>query len=161
YLSTKLSNEVLGVFFAVTLMYVAYNSLQKKGNEEYKGEPDWCANKLGLNGTYPKDKKLVHYNVTGVPVGFSMMYLAGILSALLGFGGDIMKVRAMDKVMKIPFKVSTTPSNFMIGVTAAASSGVYLGRGLIDPTLAMPVMLGILGGSIVGAKILPKLKVDI
>jgi uncharacterized membrane protein YfcA len=161
YISTKLSNEVIGVFFAVTLMYVAYNSLQKKGNEEYKGEADWWAKTFRLNGTYPKDKKIVHYNVTAVPGGFSLMYVAGILSALLGIGGGIMKVPAMDKVMKIPFKVSTTTSNFMIGVTAAASAGVYLGRGLVDPSLAMPVMLGILVGSIVGAKVLPKLKVDL
>ena len=79
---------------------------------------------------------------------------AGALSGLLGIGSGAMKVLAMDQAMKIPFKVSTTTSNFMIGVTAAASAGIYLNRGYIDPSLAMPVMLGVLAGSLLGAKIL-------
>lgn len=82
------------------------------------------------------------------------MGVAGILSGLLGIGSGAFKVLAMDRVMKIPFKVSTTTSNFMIGVTAAASAGLYLHRGYIDPGLAMPVMLGVLIGSLVGAKLL-------
>ena len=86
------------------------------------------------------------------------MYLAGAVSGLLGIGSGILKVPAMDLAMRIPFKVSTTTSNFMIGVTAAASAGLYLSRGYIDPGLAMPVMLGVLAGSIVGAKLLVKAK---
>lgn len=74
-----------------------------------------------------------------------------MLSGLLGIGSGAMKVLAMDQVMRIPFKVSTTTSNFMIGVTAAASAGIYLGHGYIDPGLAMPVMLGVLTGSLLGA----------
>ena len=84
------------------------------------------------------------------------MFGAGALSGLLGIGSGAMKVLAMDQAMKIPFKVSTTTSNFMIGVTAAASAGVYLNRGYIDPGLSMPVMLGVLGGSLVGSRILVK-----
>ena len=91
-----------------------------------------------------------------VPAGFGIMFGAGALSGLLGIGSGAMKVLAMDQAMKIPFKVSTTTSNFMIGVTAAASAGVYLHRGYIDPGLSMPVMLGVLGGSMVGASILVK-----
>jgi hypothetical protein len=60
----------------------------------------------------------------------------------------------MDQAMRIPFKVSTTTSNFMIGVTAAASAGVYLARGYIDPGIAMPVVLGALAGSMLGARLL-------
>jgi hypothetical protein len=86
------------------------------------------------------------------------MVLAGILSGLLGIGSGAMKVLAMDRVMKIPFKVSTTTSNFMIGVTAAASAGVYLNRGYIDPGITMPVMLGVLTGSLIGARMLVKVK---
>jgi len=82
------------------------------------------------------------------------MFVAGILSGLLGIGSGAVKVLAMDQVMRLPFKVSTTTSNFMIGVTAAASAGIYLGRGYIDPGLAMPVMLGVLLGSILGARLL-------
>ena len=85
-----------------------------------------------------------------------MMVLAGLLSGLLGIGSGALKVIAMDSVMKIPFKVSTTTSNFMIGVTAAASAGIYLSRGYIDPVLSMPVMLGVLTGSLIGSKVLMK-----
>ena len=82
------------------------------------------------------------------------MFVAGALSALLGIGSGPLKVLAMDQVMRLPFKVSTTTSNFMIGVTAAASAGVYLRRGYIDPVLAFPVMLGVLGGALLGARVL-------
>ena len=80
------------------------------------------------------------------------MFGAGLLSGLLGIGSGAMKVIAMDQIMCIPFKVSTTTSNFMIGVTAAASAGIYLKRGYIEPGLAMPVMLGVLAGSLLGAR---------
>jgi uncharacterized protein len=82
------------------------------------------------------------------------MFVAGTLSGLLGVDSGALKVIAMDRAMHIPFKVSTTTSNFMIGVTAAASAGIYLFRGYIDPCLAMPVMLGVLVGSLVGTRIL-------
>jgi uncharacterized membrane protein YfcA len=94
------------------------------------------------------------YNVRNVPAGFGVMALAGILSGLLGIGSGALKVIAMDRVMRMPFKVSTTTSNFMIGVTAAASAGVYLNRGYIDPVLALPVMVGVLAGSLVGTRFL-------
>jgi len=86
------------------------------------------------------------------------MFGAGTLSGLLGIGSGAVKVLAMDQAMRIPFKVSTTTSNFMIGVTAAASAGVYLSRGYIDPGVAMPVMLGVLAGSLLGAQMLLKIK---
>jgi uncharacterized membrane protein YfcA len=82
------------------------------------------------------------------------MFVAGTLSGLLGIGSGAVKVLAMDQAMRIPFKVSTTTSNFMIGVTAAAGAGVYLSWGYIDPGLAMPVVLGVLPGSLVGARLL-------
>jgi uncharacterized membrane protein YfcA len=93
--------------------------------------------------------------VSRVKTGFSLMFVAGALSGLLGIGSGALKVIAMDRAMRIPFKVSTTTSNFMIGVTAAASAGVYLHRGYIDPGLTMPVMLGVLAGSVMGAHLLP------
>ena len=89
-----------------------------------------------------------------MPAGFGLMFVAGTVSGLLGIGSGAVKVLAMDQAMRIPFKVSTTTSNFMIGVTAAASAGVYLNRGYIDPGLAMPVMLGVLAGSLLGATVL-------
>jgi uncharacterized membrane protein YfcA len=94
-----------------------------------------------------------------VPAGFGFMIGAGALSGLLGIGSGAVKVIAMDQAMRIPFKVSTTTSNFMIGVTAAASAGVYLSRGYIDPRLAMPVMLGVLCGALLGTRILVRASV--
>src|SRR4029078_1097539 len=91
---------------------------------------------------------------TRVPFSFSVMHVSGVLSGLLGIGSGAVKVLAMDQAMRLPFKVSTTTSNFMIGVTAAASAGVYLRRGYIDPGLAMPVVLGVLFGSMQGARVL-------
>jgi hypothetical protein len=121
--------------------------------------PDRIATILRLDGSYPTSDGLKSYHVRRVPLGFGLMYVAGVLSGLLGIGSGAVKVLAMDQAMKIPFKVSTTTSNFMIGVTAAASAGIYLRRGYIDPGLAMPVMLGVLAGALVGAKILPGAKV--
>jgi uncharacterized protein len=109
---------------------------------------------LRLDGTYPTPHGLKAYHVRRVPAGFSLMFVAGILSGLLGIGSGAFKVLAMDQAMRIPFKVSTTTSNFMIGVTAAASAGVYLSRGYIDPGLVMPVMLGVLLGSFLGSRVL-------
>jgi len=89
------------------------------------------------------------------------MFVAGILSGLLGIGAGAFKVLALDQIMRIPFKVSTTTSNFMIGVTAATSAGVYLNHGYIDPILAMPVMLGVLAGSLLGARVLMRVQTRI
>jgi uncharacterized membrane protein YfcA len=94
-------------------------------------------------------------------MGFLLMLVAGVLSGLLGIGSGAVKVLAMDKAMKLPFKVSTTTSNFMIGVTAAAGAGIYLSRGYIDPGLAMPVMLGVLAGALIGARVLAGAKVRV
>jgi uncharacterized membrane protein YfcA len=155
-----LAKNFIGELFGAVLIFSAYYSTRKKSSEEFHGAPDWFARKFALNGVYPSDNGLRSYNITGVPFGFALMYLAGVLSALLGIGSGAVKVLAMDNIMKMPFKVSTTTSNFMIGVTAAASSGVYLGRGYIDPTLAAPAMLGILLGSFLGAKALSHLQVS-
>ena len=110
--------------------------------------PAVCA----LSGYYPLGNALQRYGVRNVPGGFGLMFGAGALSGLLGIGSGALKVIAMDRLMRIPFKVSTTTSNFMIGVTAAASAGVYLSRGYIDPHVAMPVMLGVLCGAFLGSK---------
>ncbi len=96
-----------------------------------------------------------------MPAGFGLMYVAGVLSGLLGIGSGAVKVLAMDRAMRIPFKVSTTTSNFMIGVTAAASAGVYLHRGYLDPALAMPIVLGVLVGATVGTKLLTRWRVHV
>ena len=157
FLATKLPVTVIGIVFGVVLLYSAYHALTPLSEVLDPAQtPDRLATLLNMHGTYPTGQGLVSYNVRAVPMGFGLMTVAGILSGLLGIGSGAVKVIAMDQVMRIPFKVSTTTSNFMIGVTAAASAGVYLSRGYVDPGLSMPVMLGVLAGSLVGSRLLVK-----
>lgn len=153
-LATMLSSSVIAVIFGVVLIHSAIMASKQHLEDHENVVPDAWAKRLRLGGTYPTADGLKAYEVTSVPGGFGLMSIAGMLSGLLGIGSGAMKVIAMDHVMKMPFKVATTTSNFMIGVTAAASAAVYLQRGYIDPGLSMPVMLGVLIGSLVGAKVL-------
>jgi uncharacterized protein len=153
-LAIYLPTRGIAMLFGVILLYSAYGSLKPHVEHTTETPPDRASTLLRFDSTYPTPDGPRAYRVRHVPLGFSLMFLAGVLSGLLGIGSGAIKVLAMDKAMRLPFKVSTTTSNFMIGVTAAASAGVYLRRGYIDPGLAMPVMLGVLAGSIVGARIL-------
>jgi uncharacterized protein len=153
-IATFISVKYLTIVLAIVLLYSAYLSQQPRTEHEESESTDAIANYLKLNSNYPTPDGLISYQVQAVPAGFSIMLVAGVLSGLLGIGSGGFKVLAMDQAMRLPFKVSTTTSNFMIGVTAAASAGVYLARGYIDPGLAMPVMLGVLPGAFLGAKIL-------
>ena len=155
-LAVRIPTQAIAVIFGLVLLYSAYVAAHPPQEPVAAGRPDRLATRLRMNSTYPSPEGPKSYQVQSVPTGFSMMFGAGVLSGLLGIGSGALKVIAMDRAMHIPFKVSTTTSNFMIGVTAAASAGVYLQRGYIDPGLAMPVMLGVLQGSLVGARILPK-----
>ena len=150
HLTSVVPTSALAVIFGGVLLYSAWNSLwQPPATKESPSDP--LAARLQLNSSYPGPQGPIQYRVSHVRTGFGLMFGAGLLSGLLGIGSGAMKVVAMDQVMRFPFKVSTTTSNFMIGVTAAASAGVYLSRGYIDPGLAMPVILGVLTGSLVGA----------
>jgi uncharacterized membrane protein YfcA len=146
--------HLLSIIFGCTLLLSAYLTSRKKTGNTLTDKPDPIAQKLKLDGSFPSDQGIVTYHVYNVPGGFVGMWFAGLLSGLLGIGSGALKVLAMDQVMRVPFKVSTTTSNFMIGVTAAASAGIYLHRGYVDPLLVAPVMLGVLGGAMLGAKIL-------
>ncbi len=157
FLAAFISTKALAVIFGVMLLYSAYLSRKPRPRAQRNLPPAPLATRLRMNGDFPSEEGgMRQYNVQRVPLGFSLMFGAGALSGLLGIGSGAVKVLAMDQAMKIPFKVSTTTSNFMIGVTAAASAGVYLSRGYVDPGLAMPVMLGVLAGSMLGARILVK-----
>jgi uncharacterized membrane protein YfcA len=156
YLTAKVPASAIAIVFGLMLVYSAFVARRTRSRTEIERAPDPLATKLKMNGTFPDTSGIRSYNVYQVPAGFSIMFGAGALSGLLGIGSGALKVVAMDQVMKIPFKVSTTTSNFMIGVTAAASAGVYLSRGYIDPSLAMPVMLGVLIGSLMGTRVLVK-----
>ena len=155
FLAGVLAPSIIAVIFGLVLIYSSFLSLRGK-HDDPKGDdpPDRLATRLKLNGSFPTPDGMKSYHVHSVPAGFGLMSLAGVLSGLLGIGSGAVKVLAMDQAMRIPFKVSTTTSNFMIGVTAAASAGIYLQRGYIDPTIAMPVMLGVLVGSMTGARVL-------
>ena len=153
YLAGVVSTSALAVVFGLVLLYSAFASSRPRP-EHLVGTPDPLARRLRLDDSFPTAAGDQAYHVQRVPLGFVLMTAAGTLSGLLGIGSGAVKVLAMDQAMCLPFKVSTTTSNFMIGVTAAASAGVYLNRGYIDPGLAMPVVLGVLGGAMLGARIL-------
>ncbi len=169
-----LAGPVLFFVFGIIMLYSCVVMLQRgkmeqasmtgaQDPETLRRTPD-TANSLGrrlarrlrLDGEYYDTalKRKIAYRVQGVPLGFGLMYIAGMVSGLLGIGGGVLKVPAMDIAMRIPMKASTTTSNFMIGVTAAASAGVYFSRGDINPVIAAPVALGVLAGALVGAQLL-------
>jgi uncharacterized protein len=152
FLSSRTPTSILAIIFGVVLLHAAWQSSRGHSESLANTRSDPLATRLKLNGSYPCDEDLCQYNVSKVKAGFGLMFGAGAISGLLGIGSGALKVIAMDQVMRIPFKVSTTTSNFMIGVTAAASAGIYLSRGYVEPGIAMPVMLGVLAGSMLGAR---------
>jgi hypothetical protein len=161
YLTAMVSTKAIGIIFGVVLLYSAISSFRGKHEDAAPRHTGGLADRLRLEGEYPAESgALTAYVAQRVPAGFGIMFLAGGLSGLLGIGSGAVKVLAMDQAMRLPFKVSTTTSNFMIGVTAAASAGIYIRHGYIMPSLAMPVMLGVLGGSLIGSRILIRARVS-
>jgi len=145
--------NAIAILLGVVLIFSAAMTIRKK-HEHLEQTGSKLSYLLKLNSSYPTANGEVNYKLKNVGGGFSIMLLAGVLSGLLGIGSGALKVLAMDSAMRIPFKVSTTTSNFMIGVTAAASAVVYLQRGYIEPGIAFPVVLGVLGGAFTGARLL-------
>ncbi len=159
-LTAYLNAQVLFVVFGIVLMISVLPLIMRLGEELPAGVKNhrW-AERLRLPSTYP-DRRThadIPYNVARIEAGFSMMCVAGLISGLLGIGSGTFKVLAMDTFMRLPMKVSTTTSNFMIGVTAAASAGIFFQRGDIDPVIAAPVALGVLAGATIGAKLLARM----
>lgn len=155
FLSSYIPASFIAIIFGVILILSSLMSLIKKNTQAdpVSSKPaEW----LKLGNSYPDQGQQIKYGVRNVFGGFGLMGFAGVISGLLGIGSGALKVIAMDNIMRIPFKVSTTTSNFMIGVTAAASAVIYLQRGYIDPGLSMPVMLGVVFGAMTGSKILVK-----
>lgn len=161
FLATIVSVKALSIVLAIVLLYSAYLAQRTQSEIPDELPPDSLVTQLRLTGTCPTPDGLMSYKAHSVPLGFGLMGLAGVFSGLLGIGSGAFKVLAMDQVMRLPFKVSTTTSNFTIGVTAAASASVYLARGYIDPGLSMPVMLGVLPGAFLGARVLVGAKTPI
>jgi uncharacterized membrane protein YfcA len=158
-LASKIPTTVLAVIFGLVLLHSAWQTSQMRREVVVPTGGTPLADRLKLNGIYRSRTETIPYSVSHPGAGFSLMYVAGLLSGLLGIGSGALKVIAMDRIMGIPFKVSTATSSFMIGVTGVASAAIYLKRGYIHPVIALPVMLGVLGGSMVGARLLPRLPV--
>lgn len=159
-LTVYINPGYIAVLFGCILLFSAAMMVRKKVDHSDNETSGRLANFFKLNGSYPTAEGPVKYGVHNVVGGFIMMFVAGVVSGLLGIGSGALKVLAMDNIMRLPFKVSTTTSNFMMGVTAAASAIVYLHRGQIDPGIAMPVTLGVLMGATTGSKILVKTNTD-
>lgn len=161
FIGALIAPRILYIIFALLLLYSAYAMIKKGKQEVPENVPlHPVAQKLGLQGEY-YDKalgKTVAYNVDRVYEGFGVMYGAGVISGLLGIGSGSFKVMAMDVFMKMPLKVSSATSNFMMGVTAAASAGIYLLRGDIIPIISAPVALGVLIGATVGSRLMQRMK---
>lgn len=155
-----LAPGALAVIFGGVLLFSVAPLVVRIGEELPQGvKNDRWATRLHLASAYP-DRRMgqdVSYQVTHTPGGLAMMYVAGLISGLLGIGSGTFKVLALDALMRLPLKVSTTTSNFMIGVTAAASAGIYFSRGDILPLVAAPVALGVLVGALLGARLLTRL----
>jgi len=154
FVATWAPTRAIAVIFGLVLLSSAAFSWRRQAAAVRDAPPDPLAVRLKLAGTFPEAAGSRAYAPRRIPLAFGLMGFAGVLSGLLGIGSGAFKVLAMDRVMRLPYKVSTTTSNFMIGVTAAASAGIYISRGYVDPGLAMPVVLGVLTGAAIGTKVL-------
>jgi uncharacterized membrane protein YfcA len=159
-LAAAVAPALLYLLLGAILLLSAGMQVVRLGEETPpEGPPSATAARLKLSSSYP-DRKLgreIPYTARRVPLGFALMWIAGVVSGLLGIGSGVLKVLAMDAAMRLPIKVSSATSNFMIGVTAAASAGIYLARGDVDATIAAPVALGVLTGAMVGARLLGRI----
>jgi uncharacterized membrane protein YfcA len=150
-ISSQIRASYLFLLFGVFLLFSAVMMLRRREEAQAVHDHPW-SQRLGLAGSFPDGHgQVIRYHVDHVPLGLVLMYFAGVLSALLGIGSGIFKVLAMDGAMKLPMKVSSATSNFMIGVTATASAGAFLLRGDVRPEIAAPVAVGIIIGSWIGA----------
>jgi len=159
-LSKLVQPEALSLLFGVTMLLSLVPIIVRIGEEFPQNvQNDRLATALRLNGAY-FDKRLgleVAYAVTGIPLAVAVMWVAGMISGLLGIGAGVLKVLAHEIVMKVPTKVSTATSNFMIGVTAASAAGVYIRRGLVLPFLVVPVAVAVLIGAFLGTALMERM----
>lgn len=151
--SPHLDTRAIVLLFCAVLFYSAWSATREPPPTPPDESPDALAERLGLSVEGPGG-----YRVHRVPGATGIMLGAGVLSALVGVGSGVVKVVAMDRLMRMPFKASTATSNFMIGVTAAASAGVYMQRGQLRPDLCAPVAVGAALGALLGTRVLLRLK---
>jgi hypothetical protein len=152
HLTSVVPVNVISIIFGVVLLPSAYMAVRLHPQALPAEGRDSLSARFQLDGAYPSHGQWRSYCVQNIPLGFGLMSIAGIISGMLGIGSGELKVLAMDQAMHVPFKVSTATSNFMIGVTAAASAGIYMNRGYVSPSITMPVVAGVLIGSFLGAR---------
>ncbi|HET8701779.1 MAG TPA: sulfite exporter TauE/SafE family protein, partial [Nitrococcus sp.] len=155
YLTAWMSESVLSVLFGLLLLFAALSTFRKRIDTLSDPDPKGWARKLHLYGSYPSavDER-TRYAARNVMSGWMVMSLAGLMSGLLGVGAGAVKVLAMDQIMALPYKVSTTTSNLIVGITAAVGLGIYLNHGYLDAVVATPVVLGVVAGALIGARVL-------
>jgi len=149
-----INTHTLSIIFGLVLLLSAYLSWHRVEEDEYDQPSHPWALAMQLEGDYPVFGRMQHYAVQGVPLAWGLMLIAGILSSLLGIGAGVLKVLAMDHIMRLPYKVATATSNFIIGITATVSVGIYFSRGFVNAELTAPAVMGVLFGSITGAAVL-------
>ena len=159
-LATLAPGDVLTMLFGVSLLATGALSWRAVDDTERVLPQTWWGRVLQLDGVEETKEGLKVYYVQKVPVGLGVMTIAGLLSGMLGIGSGAYKVLAMDTCMRMPFRVSTITSNFMIGITAASGVMVYLRDGMVDPTIAGPVLIGIVPGAMFGSWLVPKIHVS-
>ncbi|MGE3919890.1 MAG: sulfite exporter TauE/SafE family protein [Gammaproteobacteria bacterium] len=145
--------SLIEIVFGVILIMTALLTIQRKDIQDAKTSHPW-ADHLHLNASYPSKNGNITYKVERVPAALGLMGVAGSLSGLLGIGSGTLKVLVMDQMMRLPYKVATSTSNFIIGITAAVSAGIYFSRGYINPIITFPVMIGVVLGAIIGARVM-------
>ncbi len=159
YMAGLISPPVLELLFALMMLQSAWFSLKKAGDELVSQSDALCA-RLRLGGQMPDDDgTMIPYGVMNLPGGVALMVVAGVISGLLGIGAGAVKVTAMDYLMRLPLKVSSATSNFMIGVTAGAGALVFLSRGDVAASVAAPVALGVTAGALIGGRVLPRVNI--
>lgn len=150
----------LAIMLSIVLFISSYLTLKRREDlDHYPAAHPW-ANYFQLNGSYPHHGLQKPYRVQNAPLGLIIMWIGGLLSGLLGIGSGSLKVLAMDQALRLPYKVATTTSNFMIGITAATSAGIYFANGYINPAITFPVVLGVFMGSFLAARLLHKIKIQ-
>ena len=159
-LATLAPGDVLTMLFGVSLLATGALSWRAVDDTERVLPQTWWGRVLQLDGVEETKEGLKVYHVQKVPLGLGVMTIAGLLSGMLGIGSGAYKVLAMDTCMRMPFRVSTITSNFMIGITAASGVMVYLRDGMVDPTIAGPVLIGIVPGAMFGSWLVPKIHVS-
>ena len=155
YLAGIVPTNILELLFALMMLQSAFFSMRKQQDDVVQ-QGDRFSQLLHLEGEVEDETgRPLHYEVINFPYGAGLMVIAGLMSGMLGIGAGALKVTAMDYFMRLPIKVSSATSNFMIGVTAGAGALVFLSRGDVPTSIAAPVALGVTAGALGGSKLLP------